>query len=81
VAKLEAAGIPCSAVQSVAEMIEHEQTQSLDLLKEVPETGMKFFSLPLRLNGQRTTMRSPPPKLGQHTETIFSTVNSINIQS
>jgi len=69
----EAAGIPCSAVQNIAQMVAHPQTQALQLIQEVPGTGMRFFGLPLRLDGQRPAPRSAPPKLGEHQHEIFKT--------
>jgi crotonobetainyl-CoA:carnitine CoA-transferase CaiB-like acyl-CoA transferase len=68
---LENAGIPCSPVQSIADMVAHEQTQTLQLIQNVPNSEMKFFSLPLRINGERTDIRTAPPTLGQHTDLLF----------
>jgi crotonobetainyl-CoA:carnitine CoA-transferase CaiB-like acyl-CoA transferase len=67
-ALLEAAGIPCAPVQSIAQMLEHEQTKALGLLQEVPGSAMKFTGLPLRFDGMRPDIRSRPPSLGEHTE-------------
>lgn len=70
---LEDAGIPCSPVQNLAEMLSHPQTLALGLVQPVPGTGMKFLGLPLSFDGQRTTPQSPPPKLGEHTHILFPT--------
>lgn len=70
---LEEAGIPCSAVQNMAQMVAHPQTQALNLIQDVPGTGMRFFGLPLRLNGQRPQSTSPPPQLGEHQHQLFNT--------
>jgi len=72
VAILENVGIPCSPVQSIADMVAHEQTQTLQLIQDVPNSEMKFFALPLRLNGERSDIRTAPPTLGQHTDFLFS---------
>jgi crotonobetainyl-CoA:carnitine CoA-transferase CaiB-like acyl-CoA transferase len=71
VTALEAAGIPCSPVQSIAQMAEHPQTQALGLIQPVPGTSMRFVALPLSLDGQRPVSSGPPPTLGQHTESIL----------
>ena len=71
VTALEAAGIPCSPVQSIAQMAEHPQTQALGLIHPVPGTGMRFVALPLSLDGQRPVSSGPPPTLGQHTDSIL----------
>jgi crotonobetainyl-CoA:carnitine CoA-transferase CaiB-like acyl-CoA transferase len=71
VTALEAAGIPCSPVQSIGQMAEHPQTQALGLIQPVPGTGMRFVALPLSLDGQRPVSSGPPPTLGQHTDSIL----------
>lgn len=71
VQQLEQAGIPCSPVQNVAQMVAHPQTRALDLIQDVPGTGMRFFGLPLRLDGVRPRSHLPPPKLGEHQHQIF----------
>ena len=69
---LEAAGIPCSPVQTIQQMAEHPQTQALGLIQPVPDTSMRFVTLPLSLDGQRPVSRGAPPKLGEHTESILN---------
>lgn len=72
VVRLEAAGIPCSPVQSIAEMVNHPQTAALGLVQDVPETAMRFVGLPLSFDGQRPRPASRPPALGEHTAPFFS---------
>jgi crotonobetainyl-CoA:carnitine CoA-transferase CaiB-like acyl-CoA transferase len=73
VACFEEAGIPCSAVQNIAQMVAHPQTEALKLIQDVPGTEMRFFGLPLRFDGQRPQSFSAPPKLGEHQHLIFKT--------
>jgi crotonobetainyl-CoA:carnitine CoA-transferase CaiB-like acyl-CoA transferase len=68
---LEAAGIPCAPVQSIAQMLEHEQTKALELLQDVPGSAMKFIGLPLSFDGVRPAIHRRPPGLGEHTEEII----------
>ncbi|NBT68257.1 MAG: CoA transferase [Betaproteobacteria bacterium] len=68
---LESAGIPCSPVQSMADMVAHEQTQTLQLIQDVPNSEMKFFGLPMRINGVRSDIQTAPPALGQHNDLLF----------
>lgn len=63
---LEEAGIPCSPVNNLAQMLEHPQTSALGLLQSVPGTGMRFLGLPVRFDGIRPAPRSAPPALGEH---------------
>ncbi len=76
VACFEEAGIPCSAVQNIAQMVAHPQTEALKLIQDVPGTGMRFFGLPLRFDGQRPQSTSAPPQLGEHQNQIFNTGES-----
>jgi crotonobetainyl-CoA:carnitine CoA-transferase CaiB-like acyl-CoA transferase len=71
VERLESAGIPCSPVQDVAQMLAHPQTQALGLVQPVPGSGMQFIGLPMSFDGQRSAPRSPPPRLGEHTDQLF----------
>lgn len=74
---LEAAGIPCSPVQNVLQMLAHPQTEALGLVQPVPGTGMRFVGLPLRFDGARSVPRSAPPALGEHTEQILGTKKTL----
>ena len=71
---LEAAGIPCSPVQDIGQMLAHPQTQALGLVQPVPGTRMKFVGLPLSFDGERSVPVSPPPRLGEHTDYLFTKV-------
>jgi len=71
IALLEAAGIPCAPVQSIAQMLAHEQTKALGLLQDVPGSAMKLIGLPLSFDGARPAIRSRPPRLGEHTDEII----------
>jgi crotonobetainyl-CoA:carnitine CoA-transferase CaiB-like acyl-CoA transferase len=65
---LEAAGVPCSPVNNLQQMVEHPQTAALGLVQDVPGTAMRFIGLPLSFDGQRPQPISAPPKLGEHTQ-------------
>jgi crotonobetainyl-CoA:carnitine CoA-transferase CaiB-like acyl-CoA transferase len=64
---LEAAGIPCSPVQDIGQMMAHPQTEALGLVQPVPNSGMRIVGLPLSFDGQRPSPRSRAPTLGEHT--------------
>jgi crotonobetainyl-CoA:carnitine CoA-transferase CaiB-like acyl-CoA transferase len=72
--RLEADGIPCSQVQDIGQMLGHPQTEALGLVQMVPGTNMKFIGLPMSFDGQRPEPVSPPPKLGEHTDYLFTKV-------
>lgn len=65
---LEAAGVPCAPVNTIGQLLEHEQTRAMDLIHPVPGTGMRFVALPVSFDGQRPRARSAPPALGAHTQ-------------
>ena len=67
---LEAAGVPCSPVHNLAQMLAHPQTAALGLVQDVPDTGMRFIGLPLSFDGQRPQPRTRPPALGEHTKLL-----------
>ncbi|OZI49438.1 CaiB/BaiF CoA transferase family protein [Bordetella genomosp. 4] len=69
--KLEAAGLPCSPVHDMNQMLAHPQTQALGLVQRVPDSEMNFIGLPLSFDGQRPQPRFRPPTLGQHTEQLL----------
>ena len=69
--RLEAAGIPCSPVQSIAQMIAHEQTAALALVQDVPDSALRLLGLPLSIDGRRPRPRARPPALGEHTASLF----------
>ena len=69
--RLEAAGVPCSPVQSIAQMVSHAQTAALGLVQPVPDSDMRFIGLPLSINGERPQPSRRPPKLGEHTGELF----------
>ena len=62
VARLEKAGVPCSAINDMAEMRAHPQTEALGIVQPVPEIDLGLMSLPLSLDGQRPAIRSRAPQ-------------------
>ena len=65
---LESAGVPCSPVNNLQQMVEHPQTAALGLVQDVPGTAMRFIGLPISFDGKRPHPISAPPKLGEHTQ-------------
>jgi crotonobetainyl-CoA:carnitine CoA-transferase CaiB-like acyl-CoA transferase len=73
---LEREGVPCAPVQSIGEMLAHDQTRALELLQPVPGSEMSFIGLPVSFDGVRPSIRHAPPGLGQHTAEIFPAAKS-----
>ena len=66
VARLEKAGVPCSAINDMAHVRAHPQTAALGIVQPVPEIDLGLMSLPLSLDGERPTIRTRAPHLGEH---------------
>jgi crotonobetainyl-CoA:carnitine CoA-transferase CaiB-like acyl-CoA transferase len=66
--QLERTGVPAAPVNDVGQVAEHEQTEALGLIQLLPEATVAF---PVSFEGERLRHRSPPPRLGEHTEEIL----------
>lgn len=67
------AGVPCGAVNTIKEVIEHPQTKHRRTIVEVdyPELGkIKVFNNPVKFSSFQIEI-TRPPKLGEHTEEIL----------
>lgn len=74
VAALDAAGVPCGAINSVADVFEDPQVKARQMLQHVPHpTGVDVpqVSSPMKFSAPLPTL-SPPPLLGQHNEEILT---------
>ncbi len=65
------AGVPCSPVNSIAELAESEQLQAMDMLRVLPGSDLKVVGLPISFDGQRPHPRGASPKLGEHNQAVF----------
>ena len=68
---LDAAGVPCTPVQTVDEVLAHPQTAAVGLLQESPEDGIMLTGLPVSFDGERPPLRHAAPRLGQDTEDVL----------
>jgi crotonobetainyl-CoA:carnitine CoA-transferase CaiB-like acyl-CoA transferase len=71
---LTAAGVPCGNVRTVAEALADPQMAARDMIATVqhPTAGaLHVLGTPLRLSDTEAEVRTPPPLLGQHTDTIL----------
>ena len=67
-ARLAEAGVPAAPVNDVGAVAEHEQTAALGLIQNSPKPTV---ALPLSFDGERVSHRTPPPRLGEHTDEIL----------
>jgi crotonobetainyl-CoA:carnitine CoA-transferase CaiB-like acyl-CoA transferase len=72
---LEAAGVPASPVNDVAEVVEHPQVRELDAIQSVYHPGLgrdlELVASPFRATEMETEVRRAPPMLGEHTDEIL----------
>ena len=71
VARCRVAAIPASLVQGVLEALRSEAARPLIATVEHPVAGTyETVRHPVRFDGERLPIRTPPPQLGEHTEQL-----------
>ena len=73
--KLEAVGIPCGKINSVAEALDDPHTAARRMVETVehPVIGtLKMLGIPFKFSDTACSVRRPPPTLGQHSDEILS---------
>jgi crotonobetainyl-CoA:carnitine CoA-transferase CaiB-like acyl-CoA transferase len=68
---LDAAGIPNAALQDVAQVTAHPQTEAVGILQKGPAGALPTVGLPLSFGGKRSGYARAAPELGQHNEAIL----------
>jgi crotonobetainyl-CoA:carnitine CoA-transferase CaiB-like acyl-CoA transferase len=72
--RFKARSIPCSRILTVADLVNNEQFQALELLKSTPHPlvpDLRLIDLPVSQNKGRAEHRYPPPLLGEQTSEIL----------
>jgi len=71
---LKTAGVPCGSVRAVAETLEDPQLAARDMIKELEHAAagtIRVLGVPVKLSETPGAVRTPPPLLGQHTDSIL----------
>jgi len=71
---LDAAGVPCGPILTVAEVFADPQVRHREMVQQVhhPTVGpLRQTGLPVKFSATPGRLRSAPPTLGQHTEAIL----------
>ena len=74
VALLDAARVPASPVQDVAQAIAHPQVAAMDMIHEVPDGrggSLKLCGVPLSMSATPPRPGARPPDLGEHTDAVL----------
>jgi crotonobetainyl-CoA:carnitine CoA-transferase CaiB-like acyl-CoA transferase len=64
-------GVPCSPVNDIAELAASDQFVAMDMLRELPGSGLKVVGLPITFERERPHPRTDSPSLGQHNAEVF----------
>ena len=71
---LETVGVPCGPINSVAEVFEEPQVRERQMLRQVPHPAgvdVPLVASPMRFEGEALPIRSAPPLLGEHSQSIL----------
>ena len=75
VGELKKAGVPCGSVRDVAEVLQDPQLDARGMIQQVEHAvagALRVTGVPIKLSDTPGAVRTPPPVLGQHTESILS---------
>ena len=74
IAKFQAAGVPCSPINSYSKVLADPQVAHMQWIQEITLPGGKkarTFSSPLRFTGKGFPITRNPPGLGEHNDEVF----------
>ncbi len=74
IAVLDGAGIPCARINSVPEALNSAQTAARDLVVPAGHptlTDLRIMGVPFRFDRTPSSIRRPPPMLGEHTDEVL----------
>lgn len=67
ISTLHKAGVPCAAINDIGELAATEQLAAVDILQELPGSGVTVVGLPISFDQERPRSTRPAPGLGQDT--------------
>ncbi len=73
-AAIDAAGVPCGSVKSIDQVLTDPQILARDMVVEIEHatTGaLRTLGVPIKLSDTPGRVRTPPPRLGEHTEEVL----------
>lgn len=73
---LDAAGVPCAPMLTIAELVDHPQTRASGILQAPATGGFPVVGLPIRFDRERPPYSRPAPALGADTELIGACITA-----
>ena len=73
--RMDAAGVPCSPVNTLDTVLGLPQVAHREMVVDVPRNdipGLKLPGIAIKLGDTPGTIRRPPPKLGEHTDEVLA---------
>jgi formyl-CoA transferase/CoA:oxalate CoA-transferase len=73
--RLTAAGVPCGSVRDLGELFSDPQIAARAMVEEVQHAtvgAMRVLGTPLKLSETAASIRTPPPRLGEHTASVLT---------
>ena len=68
---LEEAGVPCSPVNDIGELVSTDQFAASELVQQLPEGGPRVVGIPITFDRVRPQSARPAPRLGEHTAEVL----------
>ena len=81
---LEAAKVPCGAINSLAEVFQNPQVRERGMVTRwahPAREGVELVSNPIKLSATPVRTDLPPPTLGQHTDEVLQEVLALDAQA
>jgi crotonobetainyl-CoA:carnitine CoA-transferase CaiB-like acyl-CoA transferase len=69
------AGAPCSTINTVDAVCRDPQVDAMRMIRHFPTAenpDLKLVDIPVSIDGEKASLRRPPPGLGQHTEEVLA---------
>ena len=72
--RLTAAGVPCGSVRNLQELFADPQIHAREMVAQLEHATigpLRMLGIPVKLSDTPGTVRTPPPRLGQHTDAVL----------
>jgi crotonobetainyl-CoA:carnitine CoA-transferase CaiB-like acyl-CoA transferase len=72
--RLTAAGVPCGSVRNLAELFADPQIHAREMIAQIEHATigpLRMLGVPVKLSDTPGAIRTPPPRLGEHTEAVL----------